>query len=178
MGPAPRLMFVVCLVSLLFGCGGQDGTSQAAEIAPADQATVDPPPGGPSRYDLERGEMVFSKTCLRCHGEGVYEAPRLGSAADWEVRVRQPLSKLIEHAIKGHGRMPPKGGFSALSDTEVRDAVAYVVDNSRKIILALRREQHQQDCHPARAPDKCEDMNAEDVLTLQMLWLLGAPGRQ
>lgn len=178
MGPALRLLMAVPLAMLLVACGGQDGTSQAAETDPAARAAVDPPATSPSLYDLQRGEMIFSTQCLRCHGEGLYEAPRLGNAADWEVRVRQPLATLIEHAIDGHGGMPPKGGFPALSDAEVGDAVAYVVDNSRKIILALRREQHQQECHPVRAPDKCEDIDTEDVLTLQMLWLLGAPGRQ
>lgn len=175
MGPALRLLLILPLTTLLLACGGQDGTNQAAESG---SAAVAPPAASPSLYDLQRGEMVFSDNCLRCHGEGLDEAPRLGNAADWEPRVSQPLATLIQHAIDGHGRMPPKGGFAALSDAEVSDAVAYVVHSSRKIILALRREQHQQECHPVRAPDKCEDIGAEDVLTLQMLWLLGAPGRQ
>ena len=173
-----RWILVVSLAMLLAACGGRDGTSQAAEMDSSQSRPVDQPPDGGPMYDLKRGEMVFSGHCLRCHGDGVYDAPRLGSALDWEPRVRQPLATLIEHALDGHGRMPPKGGFSALSESEVRDAVAYVVQNSRKIILALKREKHQPDCHPVRTPEKCEGMEAEDVLTLQMLWLLGAPGKQ
>jgi cytochrome c5 len=178
MGTLLRCLIVVPLAALLVACGGQDGTSQAAETGGSQSASVDPASGDAPAYDLARGEAVFSGNCLSCHGEGVYDAPRLGNAADWEARVGQPLAKLIEHAIQGHGRMPPKGGFSALSDAEVSDAVAYVVHSSKKIILALKRQQHRQDCHPVRAPEKCQGMDAEEVLTLQMLWLLGAPGKR
>ena len=53
-----------------------------------------------------------------------------------------------------------------------------ITERSRKIILAQKAEQEQQDCHPVKAPEKCKAMDAEDILTLQMLWLLGAPGKQ
>lgn len=178
MGTTLRWWIVVPLAVMLVACGSRDAGTQAAETRAASSARVAPERGSVPVYDLKRGETVFSDNCLRCHGEGLHDAPRLGSAAEWKPRLRQPLATLIDHAVHGHGRMPPKGGFSALSDNEVSDAVAYVVDRSKTIILALEREQHQQDCHPARAPEKCEAMDAEDVLTLQMLWLLGAPGRQ
>jgi cytochrome c5 len=179
MGTSWHCLILVTLTTLLIACNNQTGTSQAAETSASDNAALDAPPYEDTPvYDLQRGKTVFTDKCLHCHGEGVYDAPRLGNAADWEARVRQPLAVLITHAIQGHGRMPPKGGFMALSDTEVRDAVAYVVGSSKKIILALKRQQYQQDCHPVRAPEKCEEMDAADVLTLQMLWLLGAPGRQ
>ena len=161
------------LAMLLIAC-----SSQAAETHGEGSASVDPPDANAPVYDLKRGKLVFSGNCLRCHAQGLYAAPRLGNALDWEPRLAQPLATLIEHAIAGHGRMPPKGGFHALSDAEVSDAVAYVVDRSRTLILALENEPQQQDCHPVKAPDKCQAMDAEDVFTLQMLWLLGAPGRQ
>lgn len=174
MGTMLRWWILVPLAMLLVACNSPDAGTHAAEIG---SASMDPVDGRAPMYDLTRGETVFRGNCLHCHGEGLHDAPRQGNAADWEPRLRQPLARLIRHAVHGHGRMPPKGGFSALSDDEVSDAVAYVVDRSKKIILALDREQHQQDCHPARAPGKCEPMAADDVLTLQMLWLLGAPGR-
>jgi cytochrome c5 len=178
MGTTLRWWIVAALAMLLVACGGRDSGIQAAETRSTGSASVDPPDRSPPVYDLKRGEMVFSANCLRCHGEGLYNAPRVGNAADWEPRLRQPLATLVEHAVYGHGGMPPKGGFAALSNNDVRNAVAYVVDRSKKIILALERQQHRQDCHPVRAPEKCEAMDAEDVLTLQMLWLLGAPGKQ
>jgi cytochrome c5 len=160
------------LAMLLIAC-----SSQAAETRGEGSAAADPPAVNAPVYDLNRGKIVFSENCLRCHAEGLYTAPRLGNAVDWKPRLAQPLATLIEHAIAGHRRMPPKGGFYALSDAEVSDAVAYVVDRSRTLILALENEPQQQDCHPVKAPDKCQAMDAEDVFTMQMLWLLGAPGR-
>jgi hypothetical protein len=129
-------------------------------------------------HDLQRGKAVFREHCLGCHGKGFFDAPRFGNAHDWRARLRQPQALLIKHAIEGHGRMPPKGGISTLSDTEVGDAVAYVVERSRAIILALEREQQRHKCQPREAPEECLGMDAEDVLTLQMLLLLGTPGRE
>ena len=168
-----RCWIAAPLAILLIAC-----SSQAAETRGDGSASAAPPGANAPVYDLNRGKIVFSENCLRCHAEGLYAAPRLGNALDWESRLAQPLTTLIEHAIAGHGRMPPKGGFHALSDAEVSDAVAYVVDRSRTLILALEKEPQQQDCHPVKAPEKCQAMDAQDVFTLQMLWLLGAPGRQ
>lgn len=168
----------VSLASLLIACGGRESGTHAAERGGMTGGAAVPASPEVPVYDLQRGKSVFSSNCLRCHGKGVYDAPRIGNAADWETRVDQPLATLIGHAIHGHGRMPPKGGIAALSNAEVSDAVAYVVDRSKAIILALKRKRNQQDCHPIKAPEKCQGMDAEEVFTLQMLWLLGAPGRQ
>ena len=174
MGTTLRLWILVPLATLLVACNSPDAGNLAAETA---SATVDPADGRIHPYDLSRGKTVFSTYCLRCHGKGLHDAPRKGNAADWKPRLSQPLTTLIEHAVNGHGRMPPKGGFSVLSNDEVSDAVAYVVGRSKKVILALEREQHQRDCNPAVSPEKCGPMEADDVLALQMLWLLGAPSR-
>jgi cytochrome c5 len=172
MGTLLRWRMVAPLAVLLIAC-----SSHAAETSGASSASADPGGADMPVYDLEQGKIVFNGKCLRCHGEALDNAPRFGNAAEWEPRLTQPLATLIEHAIAGHGRMPPKGGFYALSNAEVSDAVAYVVDRSRKIILARENEQQKRDCHPLKAPDKCRPMDAEDVFTMQMLWLLGAPGR-
>jgi cytochrome c5 len=139
--------------------------------APASEARDSAP-----AHDLALGETVFTRSCMECHGEGVRAAPRLGEASDWEPRLRQSLDTMIAHAIEGHGRMPPKGGFHELSNSEVAAAVAYIAAESRKIILARRQQQLASECHPLRAPEKCGTRDAEDVLTLHMLWLLGTPG--
>ena len=167
-----RWLMVAPLAVLLIA-----SSSHAAETSGASSASVEPAGVNPPSYDLEQGKIIFHGKCLSCHGEALDNAPRFGNAADWEPRLTQPLATLIEHAIAGHGRMPPKGGFYELSNAEVSDAVAYVVDRSRKIILARENEQEKEDCHPVKAPDKCRPMDAEDTFTMQMLWLLGAPGR-
>ncbi len=177
MGRALRCWVSLPLVLLMAGCGNQNSGNDVASGKLVTRSVMPASPGAPS-YDLALGESVFTDRCLRCHGEGVYDAPRLGNAGDWEARVRQDLATLIEHAVKGHGRMPPKGGFSELSDQEVSAAVAYVVDRSNKIILALKRRQQDAECHPDRAPENCDSVDAKDFMTLQMLWLLGAPREQ
>ena len=150
----------------------QAGDRSHAVLAPG------PAPAPTPAYDLKLGEAVFTGTCLGCHGKGVYDAPVLGNAADWEPRVSQDLDTLIEHANKGHGRMPPKGGFFTLSNLEVASAVAYAVDKSEKIILAQKRERAAAACHPIKSPDSCTHEELEEVLTLHMLWLLGGKGAE
>lgn len=127
-------------------------------------------------HDLIVGEKVFTTTCLSCHGKGEYGAPKPGNASDWKERLKQDQDTLVRHAIDGHGRMPPKGGYSNLSDAEVEAAVAYVVNRSRKIITALNEKKGKSRCHAIDNPKACSGKDMEDVMTLHMLWLLmGGP---
>ena len=131
-------------------------------------------------HDLALGKRVFTTTCLSCHGKGAHGAPRRDSTSDWAERLKQHQDTLARHAIDGHGRMPPKGGFSALSDAEVEAAVAYVVDRSRKIVIALEERNRKKRCNSTSNPNACSDkdmdmdmdMDMEEVMTLHMLWLL------
>jgi len=141
----------------------------AAAVETADRESV-------SGHDLALGERVFNTTCLSCHGEGEHSAPRPDSASDWEERLNQNQHTLARHAIDGHGRMPPKGGFLELSDAEVEAAVAYVVDRSQKIVAGLKENKGKTHCHPIKNPNACSDEELEDLITLHMLWLLGSPG--
>lgn len=141
----------------------------AATLETADRESV-------PDHDLALGETVFTTNCLSCHGKGEDGAPRPDSASDWKERLKQDQDTLIRHAIDGHGRMPPKGGFFNLSDAEVEAAVAYVVHRSQKIITALKEKKTKPRCHPINNPNACSDKELEDVMTLHMLWLLGSPG--
>jgi c(7)-type cytochrome triheme protein len=75
----------------------------------------------------EPGEGTVTTFCAGCHGTGVLGAPKLGNAADWEPRLKQGLDTLVDHAINGFNTMPPRGGNPALTDDQVRDAVAFMV---------------------------------------------------
>ncbi|MCZ6719766.1 MAG: c-type cytochrome [Gammaproteobacteria bacterium] len=83
----------------------------------------------------EEGKKIYDKACVACHGAGVAGAPKLGDAAAWAPRINQGMDVLYEHAIKGFqgstGLMPPKGGFTDLSDEEVKTAVSYMVDQAQ-----------------------------------------------
>ncbi len=98
-------------------------------VAPAAMAPA--PAAAQAAADLD-GEAVYKSACTACHGMGIAGAPKTGDAAAWQPRIDQGMDTLVRHAIEGFqgqaGFMPPRGGFSNLSDEQVRDAVQYMVD--------------------------------------------------
>ena len=119
--------------------------------------------GGTRAYNLAHGRVVFTEHCIRCHGSGREGAPVLGDTGDWDERLEQPLDMLIEHAILGHGRMPPRGELD-LNDQDVAAAVAYVVDRARMIAAA------EDGLTPA--PAGKQTIDASDYAIVQMFMLL------
>lgn len=85
--------------------------------------------------DLTAGKKTFDTACFACHGTGVAGAPKLGDKGAWKARIAQGEAKLNEHAIVGFqgksGFMPAKGGRADLSDAAIKDAVAYMVEQSK-----------------------------------------------
>lgn len=100
-------------------------TEAAGGDAPAPAAEAE------TEADLAVGQSVYQSKCLACHATGAAGAPKMGDKADWEPRIAQGMDTLVKHAIEGFkgakGYMPPKGGFTSLSDDEVKAAVAYMV---------------------------------------------------
>jgi len=88
-----------------------------------------------SAEDLTRGESIFKKNCIACHGAGVAGAPKLGDKTAWSARIAQGNEILTRHAIEGFkgnsGYMPAKGGFMSLSDDEIAATVQYMVSQSQ-----------------------------------------------
>jgi cytochrome c5 len=152
------------------------GPDRAHSDTPQQQVSAPAPETRTTGHDLVLGESVFTNTCLTCHGKGLHDAPVLGNAEHWAPRLEQDLDTLIGHAIHGHRGMPPRGGFSQLSDQEVAAAVAYAVDHGEKILAAMQQEQGDQRCDPVNNLDKCSAAELRDMLTIQMLWLLGGKG--
>ncbi|MEC8694635.1 MAG: c-type cytochrome [Pseudomonadota bacterium] len=81
------------------------------------------------------GRGVYDKACQTCHNSGIAGAPKLGDVSSWVNRIGQGMDTLNDHAINGYqgadGVMPAKGGNMALSDNDVVNAVAYMVESSR-----------------------------------------------
>ena len=81
------------------------------------------------------GQQTYQQACFACHGTGAAGAPKLGDKAAWKARIAQGMATLNDHAIKGFkgktGFMPAKGGRADLGDDVVKDAVKYMVDNSK-----------------------------------------------
>ncbi|MGI9291007.1 MAG: c-type cytochrome [Gammaproteobacteria bacterium] len=80
------------------------------------------------------GENDYTRTCSACHNLGVAGAPKLGDTEAWSERVTKDKEELYRHAIKGfagdEGVMPPKGGFSNLTDDQVKAIVDYMVSKA------------------------------------------------
>jgi cytochrome c5 len=79
----------------------------------------------------DKAKAIYDSTCVACHGAGIAGAPKFGDGAAWKDRIAQGNAKLYEHALKGFqgktGFMPPKGGNTALPDSDVKAAVDYMV---------------------------------------------------
>jgi len=72
------------------------------------------------------GEQVVRAQCVKCHGAGVHGAPKIDDRAAWAPRMKQGLDATVRSAIKGHGKMPARGGLAELTDAEVRAAIVYM----------------------------------------------------
>lgn len=81
----------------------------------------------PAAAVAKGGEEVYNATCAACHASGVAGAPRHGNQADWAPRMKAGRDALAASAIKGKGAMPPRGGDPKLSDSDVKNAVAYML---------------------------------------------------
>jgi cytochrome c5 len=79
----------------------------------------------------EVGQSVYTKSCAACHASGVMGAPKVGDKAAWSGLIAEGEPVLTKNAIKGEGKMPPKGGNMKLTDAEVKAAVEYMMEQSK-----------------------------------------------
>ena len=86
-------------------------------------------------YNASAGKAVYDVSCTNCHKMGIMGAPKLGDKAAWAPRIAQGMDILVSKSIKGFqgkkGMMMPKGGNPKLTDAEVGNAVAYIVQQSK-----------------------------------------------
>lgn len=98
--------------------------------APTVVTAAEPPPVAAALT----GPQVYNAACIACHGAGIGGAPVLGDAAAWAPRIAKGSELLGQNALQGFtdvGYMPPKGGRVDMSDQEILDAVAYLVNESQ-----------------------------------------------
>jgi len=91
--------------------------------------------GGALSNLAQAGKSTYEGACKVCHGSGLTGSPKMGDSDAWAPRIKQGMAVMVEHAIKGFsgetGVMPPKGGRVDLSDKQVEEAVAYMVESSQ-----------------------------------------------
>ena len=89
-----------------------------------------------SASDSAAGKALYdSKSCMACHNTGLSGAPKLGDKKAWEPRIAQGVDLLVSHAVNGFagsaGTMPAKGDDATLTDAQIGDIVAYMVEKAK-----------------------------------------------
>ncbi len=130
--PTRFAMPVVTMVAaaLLAGCGNKsnaDPELTATLIQPVARLEVQAVKVAPGS---RTGEQIYTGICAACHDSGAVGAPKSGDAAAWKPRLAMGLDGLTQSAIAGKGSMPPRGGGSDLTDTEVKRAVAFLANTA------------------------------------------------
>ncbi len=77
------------------------------------------------------GEEIYNSVCMSCHMSGAAGAPVTGKVDQWSDRLAKGTDTLYSNAINGIGVMPAKGGLMSLSDSDVKLAVDYMIDESK-----------------------------------------------
>jgi mono/diheme cytochrome c family protein len=138
------LAFVVPALVVGFGltalaaASPQPGTQQGAPQSPQPAQGPQGVSGLPG--DASKGETLYNQTCTACHGaalEGGIGPPlnpikNLGN-------TKNPLDPAYLHniitnglsGVGGYGQMPPKGGNDKLTDQDVKDLAAYIIQQNK-----------------------------------------------
>jgi len=77
------------------------------------------------------GKAVYTQYCAGCHATGAGGAPKLGDVTEWAPRIKLGMDKLYSNAIKGIGAMPPKGTCLTCTDNDIKQAVDYIIAESK-----------------------------------------------
>lgn len=92
-----------------------------------------------NRADLENGSRVYEETCVFCHGSGgkgeIPGVPNLTKKSGPLSKTDSELSHNIAAGFQSPGSamaMPAKGGNPDLTDSDVRDVLAYLREKFSK----------------------------------------------
>ena len=77
------------------------------------------------------GHEIYQKYCSVCHASGLAGAPKFHSKEDWQHRCQnKDLQELLTSAIRGINAMPAKGTCSTCQDSDILDAIKFMVPNA------------------------------------------------
>jgi cytochrome c5 len=113
--------------------GGSDATE--AELARAivymanqSGANFKEPANGAKPAASEKNpEEIAKATCFKCHESGDQGAPKLSDKAAWTQRISKGLDAVTKTVIRGHGKMPARGGLADLTDAELKGVITYLL---------------------------------------------------
>ncbi len=140
----PFLPFLTVGLFFLSACGLEkppaslkfpESKVEAPAAAPAAPAAAAAPAAVPADPKLAAGKTVYDASCGGCHDAGMMGAPKPGDKAAWAPRIAQGVEVVTKNSIAGFtgkaGMMPAKGGNPALTDEQITNAVAYIIDKSK-----------------------------------------------
>ncbi|KTC75598.1 cytochrome c5 [Legionella birminghamensis] len=93
------------------------------------------------------GEQIVQHFCATCHAEKPMinlGAPISQEDKDWQPRVKQGLSKLLEHTEEGYSAMPPRGGCFECSDEQLKLAILAMLSPQIKKNLQNELKDHKK----------------------------------
>lgn len=135
---------VVATALFFASCGGNEAvqTEDAPEVN-SEEAVVTPevepvaeevPEAEIAVFDIEAGKAIYDTKCMACHMTGAAGAAKLDDLAAWEASAAKGLETLYKNSIEGFtgekGVMPPKGGFVDLTDEDMHNAIAYMMQTA------------------------------------------------
>ena len=74
----------------------------------------------------DEGQQIVQHYCATCHAlKPLIQlgAPRIGRAADWNLRIKQGIDALFAHTDEGLNAMPARGGCFECSDKQLMLAI-------------------------------------------------------
>ena len=87
-----------------------------------------------STVDLTKGEEIYKKSCFACHDGAVAGAAKLDNKERWEISAAKGFETLNSNAIIGftgdYGTMPAKGGIASITDEDIVNAVAFMINKA------------------------------------------------
>jgi len=87
----------------------------------------------------DEGKQIVDHFCAVCHAfkpQISVGAPRQGVELEWQMRIKQGLSGLLEHTEEGLNAMPARGGCFECSDAQLVKAIlALVPARNRKHLI-------------------------------------------
>ncbi|WP_309379863.1 c-type cytochrome [Cerasicoccus frondis] len=129
----------VCLLACLLlvsGCGQEAKPVAVSEPKAEKPKLFDPMALKLSDPALIEGRELWVPRCGQCHISGLGGAPKIGDQKAWAPRIAQGKEILYQHAINGFSGpqmlvMPAKGGFTELTDEQIKLCVDFVVHASQ-----------------------------------------------
>ncbi len=116
MNPTYSFFILAIFSSLIITGCGEKSTASKSE-SPPKNATEHP-----------EGLIIVKNNCKVCHAQGINGAPIIGNKKMWGPRLEKDIDTLANNAASGIGLMPAKGGKTDLTDKQIRQAVAYMLE--------------------------------------------------